>query len=339
MQMEKKVKIFLLFVGFTILAFLVNEYGLSNVITNIGKTGWWFLAIIGTWLIVYFLNSIAFYIILNARNKRIPFKEVLSVSLSGFAINYITPGINLGGEPYKIWALKNKIGLHSSIASVVLYTMLHFLSSFVFWMIGIIIIPFTVSLNAELKFLSIIILLISIAGIIFFLSRHKNGIIQWLLSFIHKIPLSQKIINRLGIKDETPGIIDEQIVYLYNNQKKYFYGSLLFEVIARVAASLEFVFILWSIGIQISFTEAILINAFSSLLINIFFFMPMTLGVREGSLFFIMDLLKYSPGIGVYIGLINRLRELFWIFVGLIIIQFKKYKPIKEDNVGTIEIL
>jgi hypothetical protein len=259
--------------------------------------------------------------------------------LSGFAINYITPGINLGGEPYKIWALKNKIGLHSSIASVVLYTMLHFLSSFVFWMIGIIIIPFTIPLNDELKFLSVVILIISIAGIIFFLSRHKNGIIQWLLRFIHKIPFSQKIISRLGIKDQTPGIIDEQIVDLYNNQKKYFYGSLLFEVISRITASLEFVFILWSIGIQISFTEAILINAFSSLLINLFFFMPMTLGVREGSLFFIMDLLKYSPGIGVYVGLINRLRELFWILVGLIIIQFRKHKPVKEDNVGTIEIL
>lgn len=337
--MEKKIKIFLLLVGFTILAFLGDEYGFVNVVINIGKTGWWFLAIIGTWLIVYLLNSIAFYFILNARNKKIPFKEVLSVSLSGFAINYITPVINLGGEPYKIWALKNKIGLHSSVASVVLYTMLHFLSSFVFWMIGIVIIPFTISLNSELKYLSIMILIISIAGVIFFLSRHKKGMIQWLLRFIHKIPHSHKIINRLGLKDEMPEIIDEQIVDLYNNQKKYFYGSLLFEVIARVAASLEFVFILWSIGIQISFTEAILINAFSSLLINIFFFIPMTLGVREGSLFFIMDLLKYSPGIGVYVGLINRLREFFWILVGLIIIQFRKHKPIKEDNVRTIEIL
>ncbi len=336
--MEKKVKIFFLIVGLTILALLVNEYGLANVIINIGKTGWWFLAIIGTWLVVYLLNSLAFYFILNARNKRIPFKEVLSVSLSGFAINYITPGINLGGEPYKIWALKNKIGLHSSVAAVILYTMLHFLSSFVFWMIGIIIIPFTVSLNSELKILSGLILIISIAGIFFFLSRHKNGIIQWLLRFSHKIPYSHKIISRLGIKDETPEIIDEQIVGLYNNQRKYFYVSLLLEVIARIAASLEFVFILWSIGIQISFAEAILINAFSSLLINIFFFMPMTLGVREGGLFFIMGLLKYSPGIGVYVGLINRLRELFWILVGLIIIQFRKHKPIK-DNVETIEIL
>lgn len=337
--MEKKIKIFLMLVGFTILVFLVNEYGFENVVINIGKTGWWFLAIIGTWLIVYLLNSIAFYFILNARNKRIPFKEVLSISLGGFALNYITPGVNLGGEPYKIWALKDNIGLNSSIASVILYTMLHFLSSFVFWIIGIMTIAFTVSLNFELKILTVVILIVSITGIIFFLSRHKKGMIKWLLRFIYKIPYSHKIISRLGLKDETPGIIDEQIVDLYINQRKYFYGSLLFEVVARIVASFEFVFILMSIGIEISIAEAILINAFSSLLINIFFFMPMTLGVREGSLFFIMELLKYSSGIGVYVGLINRLRELFWILVGLIMIQFRKHKLIKEDNMRTIEIL
>jgi len=338
MQMEKKIKIFFLLVGTTILVLLINNYGIDNVIINLEKTGWWITVIIGTWLGVYLLNTTAFILILKAMNKRIPYREALSISLSGFAINYITPGINLGGEPYKIWALKSRIGLHPSVTSIVLYSMIHFLSSFIFWVIGIIIIPFTIPMNSELKYISMVILIISISGIAFFLSRHKNGIIQWLLRFINKIPFSQKIVSRLGIKEETPRIIDEQIADLYNNKKKYFWSSLLIEVAARIAASLEFVFILWSIGLQITLTEAVLINAFSSLMINILFFMPMTLGVREGSLFYIMDLLKYSPGVGIYVGLVNRLRELFWIIIGLAIIQLRKDKTVIENNSGYIEI-
>ncbi|MEW6508864.1 MAG: lysylphosphatidylglycerol synthase transmembrane domain-containing protein [Bacteroidota bacterium] len=330
--MEKKIKIFLSLIGFIVLAFLINEYGITNIILNIQKTGWWLFTIIGTWLFVYILNSIAFYLILISGNNRFSFIKIFSISISGFAVNYITPGINLGGEPYKIWTLKNKIGLHSAIASVILYTMLHFLSSFIFWIVGVIFIPFAIKISYQLKILSLFVLSISIIGILFFLSRHKKGVIQWFILFIRKIPYSQKIINKLEIKDETPAKIDEQIVNLYKNQKIYFYSSLTLEVISRIVASLEFLFILWSIGIDISFAEAILINAFSSLLINIFFFMPMTLGIREGSLVFIMDLLKYSSGTGVYVGLINRLRELFWILVGLLIMQFNNHKSISDTN-------
>jgi hypothetical protein len=50
----------------------------------------------------------------------------------------------------------------------------------------------------------------------------------------------------------------------------------------------------------------------------------MNLGVREGSLFFIMGLLNFTSAIGIYIGLVNRIREFFWILIGLLLIQFRK---------------
>jgi hypothetical protein len=45
--------------------------------------------------------------------------------------------------------------------------------------------------------------------------------------------------------------------------------------------------------------------------------MPFELGTREGGLFLVMQTIGYPPGIGIVIGLVNRLRELVWLFIGL----------------------
>jgi hypothetical protein len=37
-----------------------------------------------------------------------------------------------------------------------------------------------------------------------------------------------------------------------------------------------------------------------------------------------MGLLNFTSAIGIYIGLVNRIREFFWILIGLLLIQFRK---------------
>ena len=72
-------------------------------------------------------------------------------------------------------------------------------------------------------------------------------------------------------------------------------------------------------------------------MLNLFFFIPMGLGIREGSLYLIMGGLNISSAIGVYIGLINRVREFFWIFIGLLLIQIKK-PNISDNKLRDLEI-
>ena len=336
--MNRKTKTIFFIFGLAVLIYLLYQFGFDNIIINIKKTGWWFFPIIGIYLVVYFLNTIAWQLIMNAGSNKIPFRDLFSITLSGFAINYITPVVNLGGEPYKIIALKDQLGLHKSVSSVLLYSMLHFLSSFVFWIGTIILALFTLTLTSELKIILGVVLFISLLGALFFFARHKKGIFRSIIKLIPKLPFSSKLIEKIKLKEESLTIIDEQITNLFNNKKSAFYSALFLEFLARVIASIEFIFILRSIGINISFQEAIYINAFSSLLINIFFFMPMTLGVREGSLYFIMEILKFTSGVGVYIAVVTRIRELFWILAGVLLIQLRKNKPEVDQNNNILSI-
>ena len=115
--------------------------------------------------------------------------------------------------------------------------------------------------------------------------------------------------------------VDDNIAILYS-QPRAFWLSLVSEYIARVINALEYYFILQSLGVSLSFWDAILVLAFSSLVGNILFFLPMQLGAREGGLSLIVKILGLSaPGIGIFTSLYTRIRELVWIFIGVSLVK------------------
>ena len=116
--------------------------------------------------------------------------------------------------------------------------------------------------------------------------------------------------------------VDDNIAILYS-QPRAFWLSLVSEYIARVINALEYYFILQSLGVFAQFFgDAILVLAFSSLVGNILFFLPMQLGAREGGLSLIVKILGLSaPGIGIFTSLYTRIRELVWIFIGVSLVK------------------
>lgn len=325
-NMSSKINAIFFIGGLMLFAFLIYQFGFENILDNIIKTGWWIIPIIGVWALVYFLNAWAWNLVIKSFKHAVSFKDIFSISLSGFAINYITPVVNLGGEPYKIFTLSNQIGFNNSVSTVILYSMLHFLSSFVFWLIAIILAVYSLPLTVELQTILGIFFLFTMIGLWFFYSKHKNGIFKSLIGLIKKLPFSTISAEKLRLTESKLSIIDDQIVELYTKKRMTFYTSLAIEVIARIVASVEFIFILKAIGTEISLEEAIYINAFSSLALNLFFFIPMGLGIREGSLLLILGGINIASTTGIYIGLVNRVREFFWILVGLLLIQNNRTK-------------
>jgi len=334
--MNRSLKTILFVIGIAIFAFLVFNFGIGNILLNIQKTGWWVLPIIGIWGIVYLMNAWAWYFIIDGKNKKITFPKIFSITLSGFAINYITPVINLGGEPYRILALKDSLGLNVSVSSTILYTMIHFLSHFIFWLSAIILMSIFLPLSAALKIIFSITSVVLVITISFFISRHKKGVLISLYKLFTKIPFLKKYKAKISTKEERIVQIDKEITDFYYKRQRSFYSALLLDYSARLVASIEFYFILRSIGIDISILESVYISAGSSLIMNILFFMPFELGTREGGIMLVMNSLKYTAGIGVYVGLVNRVREFFWILIGLLLLQLQKSKIEQEKVVNVL---
>ena len=311
--------------GLLTLCYMVYKIGLNVVWNNILQTGIWFLPVIASWLAIYILNALALREIIF--EKKLPgtsvkFLPVLKVTISGYAINYITPLVALGGEPYRIMELKNKVGIHKATSSVLLYGIMHIFSHIIFWMASIILILVYLNPGTEALVLCIVTFAVFYGMAYWVYKKYKQGLLVITFRSLGKVPFLKKRValfmeKRLNDLNE----IDNHIIELFTQRKPTFYISLGLEFIARVVSCLEIYFVGLAIHADISLFDSIIISAGSSLFANLLFFSPMQLGTREGGFVLALKSIGMAGSIGIFIGLVTRIRELFWILCGLLIMR------------------
>ena len=283
-------------------------------------------AVVGVWVFVYAFNALAFQTIVNASTatKHLRFRHAYKLTVSGFAFSYTTP-FGFGGGPYRVMELASHIGMPAAMSSVVLYSMMHILSHICLWTSAAVlfVVVYTEKMDPFLWTCAGIAACIVAFVVYFFYCGYKNGLIVRLYRLLLYIPGVKGYARRFYDKNiEAMEQIDRNIAYLHSRPRA-FYSSLLCEYVARVINALEFFFILLAFGAPVTFIDAILVLAFSSLLGNILFFFPMQMGAREGGLAIIIKVLGYPNGlgVGVFSAFFTRIRELVWIFIGVALVK------------------
>ena len=92
---------------------------------------------------------------------------------------------------------------------------------------------------------------------------------------------------------------------------------------ARLVNAIEILLIIYALGVAIDYIDALIIVGLSSLFANILFFSPMQLGTREGGLMLAFRTLGLVPGMSISVSMITRIRELFWIGIGILLMRIK----------------
>ena len=160
-----------------------------------------------------------------------------------------------------------------------------------------------------------------------FVKGYRHGMAVACVRFGSHIPfLKDKAIRFAEAHQDKLENIDGQIALLHQQRKSTFYSALFLEYTARIVGCLEVWLILNVLTTNVSFMSCILIMAFSSLLANLLFFLPMQLGGREGGFALAVGGLSLSGGYGVYTALITRVRELVWIIIGLVLMKIGNSK-------------
>ena len=225
--------------------------------------------------------------------------------------------------------LSSYIGVPRAMSSVVLYSMMHIFSHICLWSTAAVLfaIIYTEKMTPFLWTLFGIFTIVLIVVLFVFHLCYKKGVIVKLFKPLLYLPIAKKWARKFYNEHaDDMQKVDDNIAYLHS-QPKAFYLSLLSEYVARVINALEYYFILLSLGVSLTFWDAILVLAFSSLIGNILFFLPMQLGAREGGLSLIVKILDLSaPGLGIFTSLYTRVRELVWIFIGVGLVKIGNKK-------------
>ncbi len=328
--MNKKYQNYFFIFGLVVLAIMITQLNFNEVWNGLQRAGYWFFAVVGLWLGLYTINTLAWYIIIRQGgegNEKAPFSFwwLYKITVSGFALNYATPGGLMGGEAYRIMALAPKIGTERASSSVILYVMTHIFSHFWFWLISAGLFIATRNVTFATGIILLFTVLFCILGIWFFMKGYKKGLAVRLAKWLSHIPWIGKWARRI-IEENKEKLenIDKQIAALHKQNPITFISAVLLELSCRFISSLEIMFVLLVLSPHADFISCVIILAFTSLFANLLFFIPLQLGGREGGFMISASGLSMAASSGIFVALIVRIRELIWTAIGLLLIKAER---------------
>jgi hypothetical protein len=322
--------------GLLVLIIMVTQLDFAAVWQGLKHAGYWFFAVVALWAALYVFNTAAWYLIIKGvcsndpdgkspRPAPVSFIWLYKVTVSGFALNYATPGGLMGGEPYRIMELDPKIGTERASSTVILYAMTHIFSHFCFWMGSVFLFLATRPVNLWMGMLLLAISAFCVLGLWFFIAGYRKGLANRMLKILRHIPVVKRwaapFIDRHRQQLDN---IDQQTAALHRQNPRYFFFSVALEFLCRIISALEIYFVLLVIMPEADYLSCILILAFTSLFANLLFFLPLQLGGREGGFLMSAAGLGLSASAGIFVALIVRLRELVWTGIGLLFIKIQR---------------
>ncbi|MBQ7443386.1 MAG: flippase-like domain-containing protein [Bacteroidaceae bacterium] len=309
--------------------------------------GYWLIPIIGVWVVIYGINALAWLTIIRATAtpgemqalaaaRGGAFMRIFRLTVTGYALNYATPVGGLGGEPYRIMELSKNISTQHATSSVILYAMMHVFAHFWFWFTSIFL-YLALAAVGDLPLPPLMATLFAMA-IVFCLTAfylfwrgYRKGLVVKTIRGIGHIPgLGNWSRRFLKAHEEALHNVDKQIAALHQTDKRAFYTSFMLEYLSRIVQSTEILFMLLLFGIDgggdcagiaLTFLHAVLILSFTTLLANLIGFLPMQLGVQEGGFVISIAALGLSAALGIFVSIICRVREIIWIFVGILLMK------------------
>jgi uncharacterized membrane protein YbhN (UPF0104 family) len=318
--MSNRTRLLLFGCGAALFGYLISRVGLKELIGTAAQTGWMFVVILLVYGLVYACNAWAWLLIMAGEPRRPSFWRVYLVTVSGFALNFVTPMVNVGGEPFKIAAVAPWLTTRRAAGSVIIHNGLRILSFLLAWLtaiaLGFVMLPHDwITLTA-----------LAVAGVLvaaltaLLLAAHRRGALAAVLSALHRVPGLRALARAIEPRRELLVQMDEQIVHVYHAHPGRFVCALGLEYLSRCLYMAEFYLIAVSIGLPMSYAQAFLVGGLTTLAQNLMFVIPYEVGAKEAAFYLMFQMIGFPPKLGVYTALVSRVRDLIWIGLGLALV-------------------
>lgn len=315
--MSRKLRLLLFAGGAVLFTALVARAGARTLLGDVGRTGWMFIPILAVYGLVYVCSAAAWGVVMAAEPNRPPLGRTFAITVSGFSLNFLTPLINLGGEPFKIAAVSPWLGAQRAAGSVVLHRMLHtlglLLSFLTAVLLGFVLLPRDPAVLGALAVAGAALVVLTLL----LLTGHRRGGLEAALNLLHRVPVLSRLAR--GLEPRRPALaeLDRQIAEFYHRSPARFFRAATLEYVGRCLFMVEYLLIVSSVGSPIGYPEAFLIGGLTQLVQNVLFVVPFEVGTKEGTLYLLFQLLGRDPALGVYAAVVSRARDLVWIGAGL----------------------
>jgi uncharacterized membrane protein YbhN (UPF0104 family) len=308
--------------GTILLITIVRMIGVPVIVAGLRRAGWVIVPILLLQGVAYLLNAWAWWRILPPEPGRPRFASIARISVIGFAMNFVTPVVNAGGEPYRIAALTPRLGLRRATASVLAYVMIHAISSLLLWLGALGLTLWWLPQSGLARPTLIGAFLLVAAALVVVVSGGRHGVVRHVARLLAQFRL-RRVSSWLDRRREGIAAIDGELIQLWRDRPRHVVAAVAIDGVSRLVAALEFVLLGAALGIPIGYGTAVLMWGLLALAMNIFFLFPWELGSREGSLYFVTRLAGLPSDVAGLAVVASRARELFWAALGMALLWYE----------------
>ena len=303
--------------GLLFLGYLIGKLGPDEILRNFIIMKWSFpfiLILACTWHVT---NSIAWSFAFPPGAFRPRWRCLFMAKLAGEAVNQLTPLANIGGEPLKAYLLKGESPSSLGLASVIVNKTAQIITGLLFTTLGLfLVVVYNLKLPKAIPLpiqIGLVVLLSLGVLLIWLLYKKQKRLFSSLLNLLGKMGVNTRFLEKKVARAVS---IDTNISRYYSDYKGRFLLVMFFHAIGWLLGACETFVILQALDAGAEFEVAFLITALAVIINSLFFFMPSNIGVLEGGQVFLFLTLGLNPAMGLSLGIIKRMRKLFWISIG-----------------------
>ncbi|HSA96273.1 MAG TPA: lysylphosphatidylglycerol synthase transmembrane domain-containing protein [Acidobacteriota bacterium] len=312
------------YAGFGLFIYLIVRTGPKEILKALGRLSLWEIAVLMALRFLYWLvRAVNWRALLAASGERPPFGHILGARVAGYAVSYLTPAGNIGGETVRIFCL-DLVGRHKALATVVVDKTIEFLAGLSTIALSVVFLITEFALPERQK----VGLFAAIGGLmlllVFLILKQRQGLFAWALDTLRKIHIRIPFFeNRRDKIVET----DAHISDFYSRNPGLFlvlFGSYFAQAW------------LWAFEIYLTFRflggeSPTFFKCFLIVTLGSFYsFLPVpgSMGVYELTYVSLFALLRIEMSSGMAVILIRRVVGLVWAGIGIIPLVRKRARPV-----------
>lgn len=307
----------LLLLGIALFVYVVHDTGLNNILNIL-------LRVTFFQMLLYFCLSLGnfclyvlrWWLVLYSHGHKVPFIKLFFYRMVGYSVSYLTPFAQAGGEPFRIYFLNDQhnVDLKESTSSVVIDKVFE-LSALVFFIIcGFVYVLVKGFLPPQMEIVIFIFLFGSLYLLFLFYRKTLDG--SGFFSSIFKLLRFHKI-KKIAHLEEKIIHTEHFIAKFFQDSPKYILPCCVTLSVLMVSTIiLEHWLLAKFLGVTLSFSQAFLVSTLPS--ISYIIPIPGGFGVLEGMHSYLFAFLGYPTFVAVALVLLMRMRDLFFVFIGLI---------------------
>ncbi|MFZ2970031.1 MAG: lysylphosphatidylglycerol synthase transmembrane domain-containing protein [Minisyncoccia bacterium] len=318
--------------GLVLFIYSIGQAGIGSILKAISFFP------VSSIIVIFLANFVAAIIISSWRWKiilesqdhcSVSFSKVLIAKLAGFTMGYITPSVFVGGEPIRVYMIKESTGCswEKSLAAAIIDQAIYFFTLLLLMIIGFLFLADHFYLPRSITYGFTAIIIISFIFLHLFYSRviSKNPGREGFFIFLAKT-LRLDNIKYIKKREENIKKTEKIVADFFRNRRNAFAKAFLLAV-AEVIAYLVVVWIILAyLGSKATVFQSI--SIFAIITLASFVPIPGSLGSMEASLTFIFDLLNLGKGNGFTFSLIFRFVNIVVVIMGFLAIIYFEYKNI-----------